>query len=68
MIGLVGGEESMCEVMVHGRQLEYVSDFKKLLFVLAESATGGAECCKKVSSGRKVEGVTRMFLNTRFTI
>ena len=42
-----------CEVHVDGIHLERVTEFKYLGCVLDESGTDGAECSRKVVSGRK---------------
>ena len=36
--------------------LEHASEFKYLAFVLHESGSDGAECSRKVASGRRVVG------------
>ena len=43
-----------CEVCVDGIPVEHVSEFKYLGCVLDESGTDGAECSRKVASGRRV--------------
>ena len=45
--------------------LEKVSEFKYLGYVLDESDVDGAECCRKVVSGRKVSGFIRYLVNAR---
>ena len=52
-----------CEVHVDGARLEHVSEFKYLGCVLDESCTHGAECSRKVASGRKVAGAIRSLVN-----
>ena len=54
-----------CEVLVNGMRLELLSQVKYLGYVLDESGTSEAECCKKVASGRKVAGVIRSLVNER---
>ena len=44
---------------IDGICLEHVSEFKYLGCVLDESGSDGAECSRKVASGRKVEGTIR---------
>ena len=52
---LLNGEEGLdCEAHVDGIRLEYVSEFKNLGCVLDESGIDGAECSRKVASGRMV--------------
>ena len=61
-----GGEEgSVCEVLLDGTRLEHISEFKYSGCVLDESGTDGAECRRKVASGRKVAGVIRSLVNAR---
>ena len=45
--------------------LEHVLKFKYLGCVLDESGRDGAECSRKVVSGRRVEGVIRSLDNAR---
>ena len=51
-----------CEVRVDGIRLEHVSEFKYLKRVLDESATDGAECSRKLASGRRVTGAVKSWL------
>ena len=54
---VLNGEERLeCEVHVDGIRLEHVSEFKYLGCVLDESGTYGAECSRRVASGRRVSG------------
>ena len=46
-------------------RLEHVSEFKYLWCILDESGTCGAECSRKVASGRKVAGAIRSLVNAR---
>ena len=62
---LNGGEGLVCEVHVDGIRLEHVSEFKYLGCVSDESGTDGAECSRKVASGRRVAGPIRSLVNTR---
>ena len=62
---LNGVEGLECEVHVDGIRLENVSEFKYLGCVLDESGTDGAECSKKVASGRRVAGAIRSLGNAR---
>ena len=55
----------MCEVHVDRIRLEHVSEFKYLGCVLDESGTDGAECNRKVVSGRKVADAIRSLVNAR---
>ena len=58
-------EVVLCEVHVDGIRLEHVSEFKYLGCVLDESGTYGAECSRKVASGRRVGGGFRSLANVR---
>ena len=49
-------ERLECEVHVDGVRLEHVSEFKYLECVLDEADKYGAECSRKVASGRRVAG------------
>ena len=62
---LNGEEGSECGVYVDGICVERVSEFKYLGCVLDESGTNGAECSRKVASGRRVTGAIRSLVNTR---
>ena len=62
---LNGGEGLECEVHVDGIRLEHVSKFKSLGCVLDESDTDGAECSRKVASGRRVVGAIRSLVYAR---
>ena len=62
---MIGEEGSECEVHVDGIHLEHVGEFKYLGCVLDESGTAGAECSRKVKSGRKVEGAIMSLINAR---
>src|SRR5678815_5285247 len=54
-----------CEVMLNGEQLEQVSEFKYLGYVLDEKGTDDAECCRKVVNGRKVAGEIKSLVNVK---
>ena len=58
-------EGLVCEVHVDGIRLEHVSEFKYFGCVLNESCIDGAECSRKVVSGRSVAGAIRSPVNTR---
>ena len=45
--------------------LEHVLEFKYLGCVLDESGTDGAECNRKMASGRRVAGVFRFQVNAK---
>ena len=54
-----------CDAHVDEIRLEHVSGFKYLGCVLDESGTDGAECSRKVASGRRVAGAIRSLVNAR---
>ena len=54
-----------CEVHVDGIHLEHVLEFKYLGCVFIKSGTAGAECSRKVVSGRRVAGDIRSLVNAR---
>ena len=54
------GEEGLeCEVHVGWVRLEHVSEFKDLGYVLDKLGIDGAECSRKVVSGRRVAGARK---------
>ena len=63
---ILNGEEGLeCEVHVDGIRLEHVSEFKYLGCVLDKSGIDGAECSRKMASGRMVPGAIRFLVNDR---
>ena len=63
---VLNGEEGLeCEVNVDGIRLEYISEFIYLGCVLNVSGIDGAECSRKVASGRRVAGTIRSLANAR---
>ena len=63
---ILNGEEGLeCEVHVDGTRLEHVSEFKHLGCILDEAGTDGAECSRKMASGRRVVDTTRYLFNAR---
>ena len=58
-------DASKRKVHIDGIRLEDVSEFKYLGCVLDESGTDGAECSRKVASGRRVAGAIRSLVNAR---
>ena len=63
---VLNGEEGLqCEVHVDGIRLEHASEFKYLGCVLDEPGKDGAECSRKVASGRRFAGVIRSLVNAR---
>ena len=60
------GEEGLeCVFHVEGFRLEHVSEFKYLGCVLDKLGTDGAECSRKVVSGRRVVGDIRSLVSAR---
>ena len=53
------------KVYVDGIRLEHFSIFKYFGCVLNESDTDGAECIRKMESGRRVAGTIRSLVNAR---
>ena len=63
---VLNGEEALeSEVHVDEILLEYVSEFKYLRYLLDESGTDGAECNRKVESGRRVTVAIKSLVNVR---
>ena len=61
---IMNGEEGWeCEVHVDGIHLEHVSEFKYFGCILDEA---GAECRRKVASGRRVTSTIRSLVNCMF--
>ena len=52
-------------VHVDGDRLEHVSELKYLRCALDESGTDGAECSRKMASGRRVASVVKFLVNAR---
>ena len=64
-MALKGEKELICKVIMVGRQLELISKLKCLKFVLDESVTDGLECCRKITSGKKVVNAIRSLVSDR---
>ena len=63
---ILNREEGLeCEVHVDGIRLDHVSEFKYFGYVLDESGTDGAECCRKMASERRVGGSIKSLVNAR---
>ena len=63
---VMNGEEGLeREVQVDGVSLEHASKFKYLGCVLDKASTDGAECSRKVASGRRVACAIRSPVNAR---
>ena len=54
-----------CEVHIDGIRLEHVSEFRYLGCVLDELGTDGAECSRKVRSGRRMVSAIKSLVNAR---
>ena len=54
-----------CQVYVDGIHLEYISEFKYLGCFFDESDTDGAECSRKMASGRTIAGAIRSLVNVK---
>ena len=65
IMALKGEKELICKVIMVGRQLELISKLKCLKFVLDESVTDGLECCRKITSGKKVVNAIRSLVSDR---
>ena len=65
VIVLNGKEGLECEVHIYGICFKCVSEFQYLGYVLDESGTDGAECSRKVVSGRRVRDAIRSLVNDR---
>ena len=65
VIVLNGKEGLECEVHVDWIRLGHVSEFKYLGCVLDEASTDGAECSRKVASGRRAAGAMGSLVNVR---
>src|SRR5678816_226342 len=62
---VVSEDNPQCEVMLDDEQLEQVSDFKYLGYMLDEKGTDDAECSRKVVNGRKVAGAIKSLVNVK---
>ena len=63
---VLNGEEGLeCKVHADEIRLEHVFEFKYLGYDFYESGTDGAECSRKVMSGRRVAGAIRSLVNAK---
>src|SRR5678815_3157944 len=62
---VVSEDSPQCEVMLDGEQLEQVSEFKYLGYMLDEKGKDDAECSRKVVNGRKVAGAIKSLVNAK---
>src|SRR5678815_529760 len=62
---VVSEDSPWCEVMLDGEQLEQMSEFKYLGYMLDEKGTEDAECSRKVVNGRKVAGAIKSLVNAK---
>jgi hypothetical protein len=58
-------ENTQCRVAVDDLQLEQVSEFKYLGYMIEEKGTDEAECTRKVASGRRVGGAIKSLVNAK---
>ena len=64
-VGKLNNGKAASKVHVDGIRLVHVSEFKYLGCVLDETGVDGAECGRKVASGRRVAGAIRSPFNAR---
>ena len=62
---VVSRENMHCGIMLDGKNLEQVSEFKYLGYVLDEKGTDDEECGRKVSSSRKMAGAIEALANAK---
>jgi hypothetical protein len=62
---VVNGVNTQCQILLDGEHLEQVSEFKYLGYMLNKKGTDDAECCRKVSNGRKVAGAIKSLVNAK---
>src|SRR5678815_5002183 len=62
---VVSEDSPQCEVMLDGEQLEQVSEFKYLRYMLDKKGTDDAEFSRKVVNGRKVAGAIKSLVNVK---
>src|SRR5678815_218310 len=62
---VVSEDSPQCEVMLDGEQLEQVSGFKYLVYMLDEKGTDDAECSRKVVNGRKVASAIKSLVDAK---
>ena len=62
---VIGKERTPCRIVLDGEQLEQVSEFKYLGYMLDEKGTDDAECSRKVMSGRRVAGAIKSLVNEK---
>ena len=62
---VIGKERMPCRILLDSEQLEKVSEFKYLGYMLDEKGTDDAECSRIVMSGKKVAGAIRALVNER---
>src|SRR5678816_1841837 len=62
---VVREDSPRCEVMLDGEQLEQVSEFKYLGYMLDKKGTDDGECSKKVVNGRKVARAIKSLVDVK---
>ena len=58
-------DSSLCKVMLDGEQLEQMSEFKYLGYMVDEKGTDDAECSMKVVNGRKMAGAIKSLVDAK---
>jgi hypothetical protein len=58
-------ERTRCQILLGDEQLEQVSEFKYLGYMLDEKGLDDVECGRKVSNGRKVSGAIKLMVNVK---
>src|SRR5678815_5767524 len=62
---VVSEDSPRCEVTLEGEQLEQVSDFKYLGYMLDDKGTDDAKCSRKVVNGRKLAGAIKSLVDVK---
>src|SRR5678816_3376513 len=62
---VVSEDRPQCEVMLDGEQLEKVSEFKYLVYMLNEKGADDAECSRQIVNGTKVTGEGKSLVNVK---
>src|SRR5678816_842231 len=58
-------DSSLCKVMLDGEQLEQMSEFKYLGYMVDEKGPNDAECSMKVVNGRKMAGAIKSLVDVK---
>ena len=62
---VMNGENVQCHVEVDNVQLEQVSEFKYLGYMIEKKGKDDVECSRKVSNGRRVAGAIKSLVNAK---